>query len=602
MSEILLFYDIEVFRFDSLIVFKNINGSIVASFWYNNDRDVSEFPADEPNGFEGVLPLISGCTLVGYNNYNYDDIILTKMIRGAGADVIYATSNTIIQGGKTYTEIHPAIKSLDCMQQIDVGRPSLKQIEGNVGMSIKESSVPFDIQRPLTDEEKAEVLLYCAHDITATIFTYKAREKSYFEVKKNLLTMLPEEQQEKARRWNTTTISSYLLLGKDKIKQWEHHKIPSAIWRNINGIPADVWDMWEAATNPEASLETVMGKGISKKIRCFERTGERFEVVFGMGGLHGAPKAPGTYHNVLLADVGSMYPSIINILNGLDDATSLYNQMRLDRLAYKKTDKTKADALKLVLNSVYGNYKNQYSSLFNPRASATVCIYGQCALFDLSRMLFDAGYKIINVNTDGVAFVDTGRTAADYETICEMWESKYKGLMLEIDEFSKWVQRDVNNYIALTPDGKLKTKGGDVNKYKEDVHFRNNSLRIVQKALVDKLMFDVSPLVTVTKPEHLQNPYLYQIILKAGGTFKGVVDSQGDYQQKVNRVFAAAEGVPYTKLYKQRIDDGLVNFPDAPERMFLWNDNCNKLNNFEKVVDFDYYLNLIADKLKGWRP
>ena len=190
MSENLLFYDIEVFRYDSLVVFKNINGSIVASFWYNNDRDASQFPADEPNGFEGVLPLISGCTLVGYNNYNYDDIILTKMIRGAGADVIFATSNTIIQGGKTYTEIHPAIKSLDCMQQIDVGRPSLKQIEGNGGMSIKESSVPFDIQRPLTDEEKAELLLYCAHDITATIFTYKAREKSYFDVKKNLLTML----------------------------------------------------------------------------------------------------------------------------------------------------------------------------------------------------------------------------------------------------------------------------------------------------------------------------------------------------------------------------------------------------------------------------
>ena len=43
--------------------------------------------------------------------------------------------------------------SLDCFQQIDVSRPSLKKIEGNMGRMILESSVPFTINRPLTHEE-----------------------------------------------------------------------------------------------------------------------------------------------------------------------------------------------------------------------------------------------------------------------------------------------------------------------------------------------------------------------------------------------------------------------------------------------------------------
>ena len=32
-------------------------------------------------------------------------------------------------------------------------------------MSVKESSVPFDIDRPLTPEEKAETEFYCKHDV-----------------------------------------------------------------------------------------------------------------------------------------------------------------------------------------------------------------------------------------------------------------------------------------------------------------------------------------------------------------------------------------------------------------------------------------------------
>lgn len=593
-----LFYDLEVTRFDSLAVFKDISGETVAYFWSKRKQEGEQYPEDVMNGFEGVRSLIQGRTLVGYNNYSYDDKVLSMMMRGATQRVIKATNDAIIRGEDPHVIIHPDICSLDCFQQIDVSKPGLKLIEGNMGRSIIESSVDFNVDHPLTDEERDEMLRYCEYDVLSTIEVFKLRYKSYFETKQGLISLLPEDDREKAQRWNTTTISANALLGGNALVPWNNHRIPIKVWKNVPEIPIKVWEMWESATSPLAAEETVLGKGVSCKTNDFSRPGIPFEVVFGIGGLHGAPKHPGEYRDVKLADVGSMYPSIIVALNALDDATAKYDGIRKERLSIKHTDKVRADALKLLLNSVYGLYKSKYSTLFNPRASATVCIYGQIALFDLCSMLWKAGYYPININTDGVAYISSGRVSADDAEICRMWEQKYQGLNLEIDTFSYWRQKDVNNYVAITTDGKVKVKGGDVVKYNTEKLFSNNSLRIVSIALVEYLINGTDICRTIVS--HLDKPELFQIILKAGGTYKGVVDSRRNYYQKVNRVFAAAANAPHTELYKLRADDGLVHFPDAPERMYIYNGDCKDFRDFADVVDIRYYVDLVEQKLKGW--
>lgn len=587
-KEDLLFYDIEVFDYDSLVVFMDITGREIAHFWNNRDRK----GADPPTGFEGVPKIIEGKTLVGYNNYNYDDQILTAMMNEAQStpELLKARSNSIVSDNFK-GKVDESITSLDTMQQIDVSHPSLKQIEGNMGMSIVESSIPFDINRPLTDEERQEVLEYCRHDVRATIEVYKLREKSYFDVKDGLCAMLPEDSSPKSYRWNTTTLSANVLLGDEDIRQWQGRKVPEKYWRNVRGIPGEVWDLWETCTNPE----NVTGKGKSKTVKAY---GCSF--VFGMGGLHGAPTKPGRWSNVKHKDVASMYPSSIVRLRALDFATEKYDQMRLERVSIKKSDPVKAGALKLILNSVYGNFKNRYSKLYNPLASATVCIYGQIALFSLCRDLYEAGYKIINANTDGVVYDCKPELNDRDEEICAAWEKEFEGYTLETDYFSQWIQRDVNNYIAVDPSGKITVKGGDVNKYQVNKWFSNNSIRIVQIALVEKLVHGTHPLDTFE--EHTDDPLLWQFILKAGSTYKGVQDKTGEWQNKVNRVFAALDvpEITTTKLYKIRMDDGQVNFPDVPEVMYIWNDDVKKLTNFRDIVDREYYFNLVTEKLKGW--
>lgn len=586
--EELIFYDLEVFEYDSLAKFMDFDGNVIGTFWNNRDRKVIE----EPSGFEGVAELITGKVLVGFNNYNYDDKILTVMMNGSLQRIIYAHNNSIIKNGGSTVKVDPRIKSLDTMQQISVSYPSLKKIEGNMGRSIVESSVDFTIDRPLTDEERMETEKYCESDVRNTIEVFKLREKSYFETKEKLLDMLPDTiNRGTARRWNTTTLSTTLLLGNKTLGEWSTLRIPKEFWRNPDlMIPDNVWDLWEEGVQEENLLR----KGKKLTLDAFG-----CEVSMGMGGIHGAPAKPGRYKNIKLGDVGSMYPSIINMLGILGDATETYDGIRRERLRIKHTDKVSADAMKLILNSVYGLLKSQYSKLFNPRASATVCIFGQITLYTLSRWLYDAGYEVMNINTDGVAFVDNPKLGDMYLDIFRKWEEMFKGMTLETDVFTTWIQKNVNNYVAVTPEGKIKVKGGDINKCYTNKFFDSNDCRIVHKALVEKLIHNVDPMDTIL--ENLDDPLLFQYVLKAGSTFKGVQNAAGEWQNKVNRVFATRPSIAHTKLYKIRQDGGRVNFPDTPEYMYLWNDDVRDIPNFEEIIDIEHYHQLIIKKLKGWK-
>lgn len=555
----MLFYDIEIFKNDALVIFKDINKKIVK--YYHND-------------FTGINEFIKGKTLVGFNNYHYDDIILTGMCDNYTNYQLKRLNDDIITG-TCFKKANLNCITLDCYQEISVMRPSLKYIEGNMGKMIMESAVPFDIDRNLTDEEFNELFEYCSYDIDTTIDVYKIRENSYFKVKTALAEKLNINN---SYKWNTTTISAQLLLDK-----------PLAKWSGLRGVehimhvvPKEVQEMWINGSKIIEDTESV------KSITINEFNND---IVFAFGGLHGAPKGANKYRNVKLLDVASMYPNIIINIDALGSYTGKYKEILDRRLAIKHVDKLESDALKLVLNSVYGNLKNKYSKLYNPNASKSVCVYGQIALYDLCKRLYNNGCQILNINTDGVAFKSSND---EYKAIAKQWESDYK-FTLEEDEFDLLIQKDVNNYIGVRGDS-IKCKGGYVNKYEKDNLFNNNSCRIVDIAIVNKLVHNIDVLDTLIN--NRDKPHLYQMILKAGNTYLGVFDKDGNQYQKVNRIFATRNnGIT---LYKKRQDGGLVRFPDSPEQMFIWNYDCDKIEKFNNIIDLNFYYNLINEKLKDW--
>lgn len=549
--EELLFYDIEIFKNDSLVIFKDINKNIVRYF-HNDFKDLEEFLKDK--------------VLVGYNNYNYDDKILAKMVNNWTPYQLKQLNDRIISGEKI-EKIILKNKTLDCYQQIDVSFPSLKYIEGNMGKMILESSIDFNLDRKLTEEEFKEVFEYCSYDIDTTIDIYKMRENNYFKTKEMLVNKLGNNN---AYKWNTTTISANLLIDKPLVK-WSGLRGVDSF---INIVPEEVVKMWNSKEDK------------SININKFDN-----EIIFGSGGLHGAPDRAIRVDNVISLDVASMYPHIIININALGIYTKKYKEILERRIAIKHVDKNESDALKLILNSVYGLLNNKYSPLYNPNAAKSVCVYGQIALYDLCKRLSKT-CKIYNINTDGVIFKPMNE---DYKRVWKEWENDYN-LTLEEDKFDLLVQKDVNNYIAVQ-NGKVKAKGGYVNRYNSDMFFKNNSARIVDIAIVEHLINDRDVLDVIF--DNIDKPHLFQYILKAGNTFKGTFDKEGNQYQKINRVFAARNGD--FCLYKKREDGGLVKFADSPDKMYLWNDDCDKINDFRKIVDINFYYNLIMKKLEDWR-
>ena len=580
----LVFYDIEVFKHDSLVVFKDINNQEIAHFW-------NPFHSDD------IYNVIAGNVLIGYNNHHYDDLILAAMIYESRQAVIKGINDTIIKGGNVISsetrvkDIPELYNSLDCFQQIDVSMPSLKRIEGNMGRSILESATPFNIDRPLTEEEKETVLNYCRYDVENTIEIYKLRTKSYFEARTELLNMIPEKERKKMVRNNTTSLSGFILLGRNKLNT-NNHIVPT-----IEGVPEEVVQMWRNAEGLSNLSELETKKYVHHEYGT--------EFTFGFGGLHGInDDGQKRFSKLKLLDVASMYPSIIIYLQALgEEGTRKYKELRDERVSIKHTDPVRAGALKLILNSVYGNLKNQYSVLFNPIMAVSVCVYGQRALYDLCGRLYRAGYKIVNVNTDGVGFVDNmhideHNTEPLYRSIWKQWEIDWH-MQLELDEFDTWIQKDVNNYIAKQGDH-IKVKGGDVNKYHSDKFFANNNARIIQIALVEKVINGTSP--TKTIQNHLDQPEVFQYILSAGRTFKGVEDDNGVQQQNVNRIFAVRSTAPgQIKLYKITQDGRRINFPDMPDRYKLWNDEVSKYTAFRDEVDINHYIKIVNKNLERWK-
>lgn len=593
-----LFYDIEVFNYDTFFVFKNIDGVPVERF--HNDT-----------GFEGIRELVEGKVLVGYNNYHYDDYILSAVMQGKGQEEVKQINDDIIGGHKPIQKVDDRILSLDCFQQINVAKSSLKKIEANIGMDIEETQVDFDIGRKLTAEERERTWKYCSHDVDATINIFKLRWYSYFVPKLQVTAMLPETKNGKklnwrnAYRWNTTTITSNILVPMGAVlpDSWStiHLGNPAnvvgcamATEKLLDSVPTTVKDMWVNETGKKLKVESY---GCS--------------IEFGLGGLHGVNLNNKRASNVKLLDVTSLYPNIILHMRGLDDSTDIYRDIVDQRVKIKHSDPVRSNALKLVINSTYGLMKNEYSKIYRPKAALSVCIYGQTVLYDLCRRLYEAGYHLLNINTDGVAFFGNPTGAKTFEDVQAEWEDEY-GFELELSEFDEWIQKDVNNYIARKGDY-VKVKGGMVNHYYDPIDYMTNpldlnagfnwtgtnSLGIIHLCIVNKLMFDKG--INETIRENMDKPILFQQVLQAGRTYKGVFDEDGNEYNNVNRVFAAKKG---TRLYKHKVmDNGQLSkqlFPNAPENMFIFNGDLSDFKDFKQVVDFDWYVNLAHEKLKMW--
>ncbi len=538
MSKHITFFDIEVFQNDWLVVFDN--GVSKTHFWNDN---------------EGVGNYIAEVDyLCGFNINNYDVPVIQAIISGATPEGVKEVNDHIIGGGSPF-EL-PRFKGyfpvcIDLFQDI-VPRKSLKEIAGNMGMPIIESSVPFDIERTLTDEEREEVLFYCVSDVDIVKELYAQRE-SYVKAKFDLCDMVGIEEVE-VRRTNASLVGQALFATKQPY-EYERYQIPDNI--NLKYVPDDILEfVTKVDTNNAVDFADK-----EVKLKKFETDVCGVTAVFGLGGIHASQDKyyfeADDDHALVYQDITSYYPSLI-LNNGYMSRSAQgdtgYRAFYDKRVQAKADgDTATADACKLVLNTTFGASKAMFNPLFDPIMPISICISGELYIVELMHRLDEVlnDWEIVQLNTDGW-ILKVARDELDKcnEVIEEFSERTDFGV--DTKYLSKIVQKDVNNYIVQFEDGKISTKGGYLSSYPQG-DFKGNSLAIVDKSLVEYFINGVLPEDTIGECTDINQ---FQMIVKAGRTYTDTVwevNGEEVEVQRVNRVYAVKDE-SYGRVLKRKFE------------------------------------------------
>ena len=610
-------YDVETFSDDWLIVLRNPDAENNHIVIHNDTHHLREF-LSQPD-------IIIG----GFNNKHYDDYILMTILNG-GSNLEVKRCNDWIIGGKepwTFPFLQYQKKpfySFDLRDDIADMGISLKAIEGNLKLPIVESSVPFDIDRKLTPAELEETIRYCKYDVDSTVLLYRERKENYIDAKALISEMYNVPIAEGIGFTNAKLCARILGAKPQKFNDERDYVIPDNIDTNL--IPKVVLDFFLQIRDKSIPDAKLFGagkgsKGLTLDIMLKTSYGE-CPVTYAWGGVHGAKPCitvQETEERVIRNwDVASLYPnSMLNFgycSRAMSDPEA-YRKLVEKRLGYKHSgDKLRSDALKLPINTTYGAMLNPYNDLTDRWAGRSVCISNQLAMTMLITMLCKkcATIDFININTDGIMFTINRSEDKLSEEIIKAW-SKITRFEMERDDFIKVIQKDVNNYIGITPDGKFKAKGGYVSLYKGG-NFKTNSLSIVHKAIVEYLVNGVSPETTINNCTDI---FAFQQIVKTGGTYEGsyhYVNGERVAIQKVNRVYAVknpvygrvVKGKWITEKRKKNKDTGKMEatpvippvwsetiISECPDHAFIDNENVLTIDQLDK----DYYIDMAKKRI-----
>ena len=566
----LFIFDYEVFAYDWLIVAKR--PGVDKYYVYHNDNDsVIAF-------MEEFDPL-----LCGFNVKHYDQFIHRGVLSGLSPEEIKKINDHIIvegQEGWTYPfpGKAPRCKITDLMDDCLQGL-SLKAIEAHLGMDIRETTVPFDIDRRLTPEELDEVIFYCKHDVDATERLYELRQ-NYLNTKIWLGAAKGLTPEDALYYTNAKLTAVYLDAHKtEDFNDERDYVYPDNLLHEY--IPTGVTDFFDRLHNTEFSDEEVF-KGAK-----YEFTIGRCECKIGWGGIHGAiptyrEKATST-RSIRNQDVASYYPHLLTIegyiSRNIPDG-SLYADMLETRMKAKRSgDKEKANALKLVANTTYGGMLNPYNDLFDAKNARSVCITGQLRLLELANHLVAEcpSLIIVQLNTDGIMVSLDDEDVPKYTEICTEWQTR-TGYELEEDCISEIIQKDVNNYIEIATDGSHKIKGGALVRgiAPAGAFNINNNAVVIARAIVDYFTKGVPVEDTIRNDDTVLD---FQLIAKASGKYSAVyhyVNGKPLEVQRCNRVYATSDP-QYGTLTKIHRDTGSeCKVGGLPDNCII--DNNNELS------------------------
>ena len=580
-------YDCESYPNYFLIAARPVNGGPVIK-WELRDGDVPyvgprlaawKFFRSEPH--------------IGFNNRNYDDWVIAAYTLGYGAAEINKISQEIITGkgvmalwshrtlSERYNEISGHHIDMMAISPVFAGLKSY----GTRLHAPSIQSLPYDPEDVLSVDQMNDVAEYCINDLELTERLYTALLP---EIK------LREDMQEEYgiqflhRSDAQMAEAIYRNRFDGRISQ-------KTTIRSVGYEPPDNVGFRATDLNARVDMLCVIqfdvprsGK-VSLPAATFAKPvgiGGR-EYAMGIGGLHSTSKkmhiVADDEYGIVDVDVASYYPALI--INGKVSPPSLpkhrfrqvFRDLVDERLKAKSDgNKNKAQSLKILINGTFGKLADPYSCLYHPQGMLWVTLTGQLYLMMLIEKLTDNGHDVISANTDGLMVRYKLCDKRNLVDICTHWQS-HTNLELDYTPYSHLLLSNVNNYVAVTTDGTVKTKGA---------RYSPASLRtlphadICKTAVVKCLTDGIPPEVTIGECADMRGFLLARTV--KGGALWG--------SEKLGSVARWYWGIRATDTIVYASSGNRVPSADRSCPMMTIDDNAIQNVDIDRYVDHAYEL------------
>lgn len=374
----LVFFDVEVFPNLFLVNWKYQGAGTTCVRMIN----------PKPSDIEDLMQM----RLIGFNCRKYDNHILYARYLGYSNEELYKLSQKIVAGDKNafFGEAYN-ISYTDVYDFASAGnKKSLKKFEIDLGIHHEELALPWD--EPVPENRWPTVAKYCDNDVIATekVFEHLSGDWAARQILAKLSGLSVND--------TTNQHSARIIFGSNKHPQSEF------VYTDLSTIfPGYKFERGKSSYRGEDP---------------------------GEGGYVYAE--PGMYSNVGLLDIASMHPSSIEALNLFGSYTKVFSDIKNARVAIKHQNyddaehildgklgpfveelkngtasysyKDLANALKTVINSVYGLTSARFANPFKDPRNIDNIVAKRGALFmiDLKHACQERGWTVVHIKTDSI--------------------------------------------------------------------------------------------------------------------------------------------------------------------------------------------------------
>lgn len=459
--------DIECYPNYFLVQFLNQDGE------YNS----FELTEDKPLDYEALEEFINSAPMITFNGNNYDLPMLAYAMKGADNEMLKSASDNIILNNvkpwafyRSHKIQQPSWNHIDIQEVTPGVMVSLKAYGGRIHMP-KMQDLPYDPDCSLSVEQMGDVKEYCKNDLQTTLAVFRQiqervqlRRLMSYEYHTDLRSKSDAQVAEAVIKAELQRMTGK-VIGKVSVRDQEFfYKKPDYINFKTPQLQALLEMILRSPFLATAKGQIEMTKELSDTTISIGQSTYQL----GIGGLHSqeseqAIVADDTF-DLYDNDFTSYYPFII-LNNNLypqklgEGFLTVYRNLVERRLEAKRSgDKAVTESLKITINGTFGKLGSIYSPIYAPDLMIQVTVTGQLTLLMLIERLELAGMSVVSANTDGIVIKCPKDKRQDMLGIIDEFQ-KLTNHNLEEAQYKALYSRDVNNYIAIGVDGKVKTKG-----------------------------------------------------------------------------------------------------------------------------------------------